>query len=141
MAIYRYSLTLALLGITLLAVMGTARADFLVKNAPPLSAPTASPAVVEMAPIVNPGDSASKAQPKTTWRWRIARGFGNNVPLGFACRQIVPPAVRVTFGPGASPSTLVTWEGGKGWNQVLREAVKPVGLRLVMTYMAVEIRK
>jgi hypothetical protein len=94
-----------------------------------------------MAPIVNPGDSASKAQPKTTWRWRIARGFGNNVPLGFACRQIVPPAVRVTFGPGASPSTLVTWEGGKGWNQVLREAVKPVGLRLVMTYMAVEIRK
>jgi hypothetical protein len=47
----------------------------------------------------------------------------------------------VTFGPGATPTMLVSWQGGKGWNEVLREAVKPIGLRLVMTHMAVEIRK
>ncbi|MDE1905072.1 MAG: hypothetical protein KGH75_01295 [Rhodospirillales bacterium] len=71
----------------------------------------------------------------------MAKGFGNDVPLGFACRQIVPAAVRVTYGPGADPSMVVSWKGGKGWNEVLREAVKPIGLRLVMTRMAVEIRR
>ncbi|MCB8877432.1 hypothetical protein ASILVAE211_19720 [Acidisoma silvae] len=71
----------------------------------------------------------------------MAKGFGNNVPLGFACRQIVPSTVRVTYGPGASASSMVSWQGGKGWNEVLREAVKPLGLHLVMTHMAVEIRK
>jgi hypothetical protein len=53
----------------------------------------------------------------------------------------VPPAVKVTYGPGADPDALVDWRGGQGWNRVLFDAVKPLGLRLVMTHMAVEIRK
>ncbi|MCB8883036.1 hypothetical protein ACELLULO517_22500 [Acidisoma cellulosilytica] len=71
----------------------------------------------------------------------MAKGFGNNVPLAFACRQIVPAAVRVTYGPGVSASSMVSWQGGKGWNEDLREAIKPLGLHLVLTHMAVEIRK
>jgi hypothetical protein len=33
----------------------------------------------------------------------------------------------------------VTWKGGATWNHVLRDTVKPLGLQLQMTYMAVSI--
>jgi hypothetical protein len=74
-------------------------------------------------------------------RWKMAYGFGNNIPLAFACRQIVPPAVKVTYGPGVNPAIPVTWKGGDTWNHVLRDTVKPLGLRLQMTFMAVTIVK
>ena len=74
-------------------------------------------------------------------RFKVARGFGDQVPLSFAVRQIVPHAVRVIYGPGAAPDALVTWKGGEGWNGVLLRAVHPLGLRLVMSTMAVQIRK
>ncbi len=138
MTIYRNTLLLAFLAVTLLAKSPAAWADFVVKSAAP-AAVVAPP--ISMAPIVDPEDLAAKTPHKPTWHWKLAKGFGNNVPLGFACRQIVPAAVRVTYGPGVSPSAMVSWQGGKGWNEVLREAVKPLGLHLVMTHMAVEIRK
>ena len=59
----------------------------------------------------------------------------------FAVRQIVPATVKVTYGPGADPNALVDWKGGQTWNRVLLAAVKPLGLRLVLTHTAVEIRK
>jgi hypothetical protein len=74
-------------------------------------------------------------------RWKMAYGFGNNIPLAFACQQIVPPAVKVTYGPGVNPAIPVTWRGGDTWNHVLRDTVKPLGLRLQMTFMAVTIVK
>jgi hypothetical protein len=73
--------------------------------------------------------------------FKVAEGFGDKVPLSFAVRQIVPKAVKVSFGPGADPTAVVDWKGGRPWNQVLRDAVAPLGLRLVMTNMAVEIRR
>jgi hypothetical protein len=140
MTIYRNTILLAFLSVTLLAKSPAAWADFVVKSASPAPATVASQPV-SMAPIVDPEDLAAKTPHKPAWHWMVAKGFGNNVPLGFACRQIVPAAVRVTYGPGVSPSTTVSWQGGRSWNEVLREAVKPLGLHLVMTHMAVEIRK
>jgi len=120
-----------------------AQADFVVTGS---SSQSSAAAPVAMAPIVDPGDRAaarSRAHGKgsPSFHWKVANGFGNQVPLGFACRQIVPPAVHVTYGPGASPDMLVSWKGGNTWNRVLYDAVAPLGLRLVMTHMAVEIRK
>lgn len=133
------------------AMTPAARADFVIKDPPtavPASAPASAPAAapIAMAPIVDPGDRQPLAAPdhkagSTVIHWKMAYGFGNQVPLGFACRQIVPPAVKVTYGPGAGPGMLVTWKGGNAWNHVLYDAVAPLGLRLVMTHMAVEIRK
>jgi hypothetical protein len=129
------------------AVCTSAEADFVVTNAPPPAAAINNPSrPVAMAPIVDPGDARSSSAPTkpegpATIHWKTAHGFGDNVPLAFACRQIVPPPVKVTFGPGANPQMLVSWKGGDTWNNVLHDAVKPIGLRLVMTYMAVEIRK
>ena len=135
-------------GLALLAAATpAARADFVVED-PPAAAPASAPAPapIAMAPIVDPGDSQPTTPAKhddgpAAIHWKMAYGFGNQVPLGFACRQIVPPAVKVTYGPGATPGMVVTWKGGKTWNHVLYDAVAPLGLRLVMTYMAVEIRK
>jgi hypothetical protein len=140
MSFYRNTILLAVVAGALLSKTDGARADFVVKSAAAASAPAASQPI-SMAPIVDPQDLPAKPTHMPAWHWKLAKGFGNKVPLGFACRQIVPAAVRVTFGPGATPTMLVSWQGGKGWNEVLREAVKPIGLRLVMTHMAVEIRK
>ena len=131
----------------LACVTTSAEADFVIKNAPPQQASPASSAA--MAPITDPGDPGYKQtittpgakDSSTSVHWKIAYGFGDHVPLAFACRQIVPQAVKVTFGPGADPQLLVSWKGGNTWNEVLRAAVKPLGLRLIMTYMAVRITK
>ncbi len=74
-------------------------------------------------------------------RFKVAQGFGNHIPLRFAVRQIVPRAVKVTYGPGADPDGLVDWKGGQGWNCVLFRAVHPLRLRLVLSNGAVKIRK
>ena len=128
----------------------SAKADFVIKGGPPPPArtPAGHTAPIAMAPIVDPGDpgyagTTTSAPPHSTpitVHWKMAYGFGDKVPLSFACRQIVPPAVTVTYGPGARPQMLVTWKGDDTWNHVLRDAVKPLGLHLVMTHMAVEIR-
>lgn len=151
MSIYRYTMPLAFVAVGLLSAAKPARADFsVVKNAPPTpqaSGATAPSSPVMMAPIVDPEDraQAKSLAPKgglpAPIHWKTAAGFGNSVPLGFACKQIVPSMVKVTYGPGVNLNTLVTWRGGRGWNQVLIAAVKPAGLKVVMSHMAVEIRK
>jgi hypothetical protein len=108
----------------------TARADFVITSMPP--AQTAPP-IVHTIPDNSP-------EPAST-RFKLAFGFGDRIPLSFAVRQIVPPAVKVTYGPGADPYAIVNWKGGQAWNRVLFEAVKPLGLHLVISRMAVEIRK
>ncbi len=146
----RYNILLALFATGLTTLPYTAHANFTVvkNNSQPAPHTDANPSPqITMAPIVDPGDvaqakSLSESDSHTsTVHWIVASGFGNNVPLGFACKQIVPPAVKVTYGPGASANALVTWKGGTAWNRVLLAAVKPLGLKLVMTHMAVEIRK
>ena len=108
----------------------TARADFVITSMPPAQTP---PSIVQTIPDKSP-------EPAST-RFKLAFGFGNRIPLSFAVRQIVPPAVKVTYGPRADPNAPVDWKGGQAWNRVLSEAVKPLGLRLVISRMAVEIRK
>jgi hypothetical protein len=116
-----------------------ARADFVVAGRPPAAqgAPGGgSPDVGRQESTVST-ETPHPAGPQ----FMVAEGFGDQVPLRFAVRQIVPKAIKVTYGPGADPDAVVDWKGGQGWNWVLFRAVKPLGLRLVMTHTAVEIRK
>jgi hypothetical protein len=124
-------------------VAPSAWADFVVTTSPQTAvaevpAPSAPVASVDTSPAA---PSPSKPAPPTAPRFAVAEGFGDHVPLRFAVRQIVPSAVKVTYGPGANADADVDWHGGEGWNRVLSNAVRPLGLRLVMTYMAVEIRR
>ena len=81
------------------------------------------------------GDNVAPPKP----RFLVAHGFGRGVPLAFAVRQVVPTRVRVTYGSGVNTAQPVTWEGGKPWDDVLRAAITPLGLHLVMSHMAVKI--
>jgi len=69
----------------------------------------------------------------------VAHGFGQQVPLAFAARQIVPPGIKTTFGPGVDQAALVDWSGGRPWIEVLRGAIQPLGLHVTVRWMAISI--
>ena len=69
----------------------------------------------------------------------VAHGFGQQVPLAFATRQIVPAGIKTTFGPGVDQAALVDWSGGRPWIEVLRAAVHPLGLHVTVRWMAISI--
>jgi len=71
----------------------------------------------------------SSQEPTERMRRLVASGFGHGVPLRFAVRQLLPNHWRVRYGQGVDPDGLVSWEGGRPWDFVLRDAVKPLGLR------------
>lgn len=57
-----------------------------------------------------------------------AVGFGSDMPLAFALRQIVPPAYAFSFGEGVNPGYRVSWSGGKPWDVVVAEMIAPLKL-------------
>ena len=95
-----------------------AKADFVITSTPP--AP--NPPLASEVPLKTPVPANHPTPP----RFEIANGFGDQIRLSFAVRQIVPPTVKVTYGPGADPNALVDWTGGQTWNRVLLTAVKPL---------------
>ena len=82
----------------------------------------ATPAVGPSAP----SQAAPEASP-----FKRADGFGREVPLRFAIKQIVPPGVDATIAAGIDPDIPVDWTGGRPWNRVLAAAIQPLGLRLL----------
>lgn len=63
----------------------------------------------------------------------VIQGYGTDIPLSFAVRQIVPRAFQVVFGPGVERDRTVSWVGGKPWRTALQDAVRPLGLRVEVT--------
>lgn len=70
---------------------------------------------------------------------RLATGFGRNVALEFAVRQVVPAAMHVEYGEAVGRQLRVSWQGGKPWPQVLHAALVPIGLRLVISGRTIKI--
>ena len=108
----------------------TAMADFKLSPGQALERPPPFQASGSLVPLAPRLDAATRLAPKTS-RLRTAHGFGRSVSLGFAVRQIVPPAVTVRFGAGVDPARTVDWSGGRSWKRVLTAAVQPLGLRVV----------
>lgn len=135
----RYLILTTLVSLT---IAGHTNAEFVVKTTQParVSDPVQQPSPGAPAQTDTERHTEGQSGPIKA-RFKMAYGFGESVPLAFACRQIVPKAVKVTYGPGADRAALVNWKGGDTWNRVLRDAVQPLGLHLVMTTMAVEIRR
>lgn len=71
--------------------------------------------------------------------FRTSAGFGRNIPLGFAVRQIVPAGIRISYGRGVRPDSIVSWKGGRPWPSVLLAAVIPLGLNVRATGRSVSI--
>jgi len=126
---------IALLGF--IAITAPAWADFQLSPALPDSAqPSQSRPGPVSPPIAAAVPARRPAAPLTT---PIAHGFGQQVPLAFATRQIVPTGVKTTFGPGVDQAALVDWSGGRPWVEVLRAAVHPLGLHVAVRWMAISI--
>lgn len=62
----------------------------------------------------------------------LAVGFGRQVPLSFAARQIVPRQHTVAFAADVDEAVLVDWTGGHAWDQTLRSALRPLGLKATL---------
>lgn len=58
----------------------------------------------------------------------IAEGFGSDIPLVMAIRQIVPAKQAFAFEKDVNLSQPVSWQGGKAWPTVLSETLATVGL-------------
>ncbi len=75
---------------------------------------------------------STKSQENIFWNepetFDVIEGFGSDIPLALALRQIVPAQYAFSFGPGANPGMIVSWEGGKPWNEVLKETLSPINV-------------
>lgn len=68
-------------------------------------------------------------------------GFGNDIPLGLATRQIVPDDFSFSFDTDIDPGLRVSWQGGKAWNAVLEETLEPHDLKADIRNNKVRITK
>ena len=57
-----------------------------------------------------------------------AVGFGSDIPMALAMRQIVPPDYGFSFDPSVDQGMRITWSGGSPWDIVLNDALRPAGL-------------
>jgi len=72
----------------------------------------------------------------------VTQGFGRQVPLSFAIRQVVPKGVAVSFPAGSEiDDYLVDWQGGRPWQVVLRGLLRPVGLEASFRPRSVQIKR
>lgn len=58
-----------------------------------------------------------------------AVGFGRDLPVALALSQIVPPNYAYSFADDQAAGKVVSWEGGKPWDQVLDDMLAPQGLK------------
>ena len=130
--------SLFLFPVALLVLHPAAHADFRLQ-APPASSNIPAPAPAMPSDNLQ-ADEAGQPVPRRS-RFPLARGFGHQVPVSFATRQIVPHTTVIRFGPGVDLDALVTWSGGRPWNRVLASAVRPLRLRVTTTTNAVVISR
>ena len=69
-----------------------------------------------------------------------AVGFGSDVPLALALRQVVPANFAFSFSPDIDPGYRVSWDGGKPWNEVVDAMIAPLGYKAVITGRTVHIK-
>lgn len=57
-------------------------------------------------------------------------GFAKSVPLPVALRQILPAGYAFSIDQDVDMGTLVSFQGGRGWRETLRDALAPSGLTM-----------
>lgn len=76
--------------------------------------------------------NTTEAQDKILWNetetFDVLEGFGSEMPLALALRQIVPAQYAFSFGKNVNPGTAISWTGGQPWNSVLEDALTPLNI-------------
>ncbi len=104
-----------------------------VEDAPRAPARTLAPDTISSAPLASSTPSPSSSA------YENAEGFGSDIPLALAMRQIVPAQFAYVFSGNVDQGTRVTWNGGKPWNDVLADAIRPQGLDLSVSGQTVRV--
>ncbi len=122
---------------TTLGVMTSANAEFVMVS-PPAAETVAIPAPPATAPIRPRPKPHPKIRPPAPDP--AVTGFGDEVPLSFAVRQIVSARFQVAFGETVNPDASVDWKGGKPWRPTLAETIRPLGLTVSVVGATVTIQ-
>lgn len=109
---------------------------------PAETAPLYNPPVAAAAPVAPVMQAPIISQaPVGNGMYQIADGFGADLPLVMALRQIVPAQYGFSFDAGVNVSEHVSWQGGRPWDVVLAETVAPLGLTATIRGNVVSIAR
>ncbi len=94
----------------------------------------------QATPPVEANVAASEPE-QINWQggYEVLEGFGSDMPLALALQQVVPAQYAFSFGKGVNAGHLVSWEGGKPWDQVLNDMIRPLNLEAAISGNVVKI--
>ena len=115
----------------------SANAEFMVVSPPAAETDARDPAPAPAATLKPKSHSPTLRRPAPR---PVVTGFGDQVPLSFAVRQIVPARFQVDFGKTVDRDARVDWKGGKPWRPTLSDALRPLGLAVSVAGAAVTIQ-
>lgn len=72
---------------------------------------------------------------------KVIDGFGKQVPLVIAMRQILPSEYGFAHREGVDLGQLIDWQGGRPWPQVLSDALAPIGVKAIISGDTVLLEK
>lgn len=96
------------------------------------------PLSIEIEPAENAANNDAIAALSQEIYFDMVEGFGYDIPLALALRQVVPADFTVSFG-SISPGQQVSWSGGRGWNLILSDIMATAGARAVMNGQAIHL--
>jgi hypothetical protein len=108
-------------------------------NPYPLKDGVKTPVQSANAPL-SPRPQAAPRAADPQGEYAIVEGFGSDIALALALREVVPAHYSFSFAKGVNPGYRVSWNGGKPWNQVVREMVAPLDLTYEIRGNTVVIR-
>lgn len=88
---------------------------------------TVAPEVVSVPePIIAPAQEQPAIVANVTdTQYAVVEGFGTDIPLVLALRDIVPSSYAFSFDPQSVAGQKISWTGGKAWLDVLNDALHP----------------
>lgn len=95
-------------------------------NRPELSQGTVS--VIANDPQSNFAPISSSQDQAILGDQEILEGFGKDIPLALALRDIVPSKYAYAYANSSYAGLTVSWEGGKPWQEVLNDTLSSRGL-------------
>lgn len=82
--------------------------------------------------VVTPLPSGITAPKMPDVQYSDAVGFGRELPLALALSQVVPDEYAFSFAEDNAAGEIVSWQGGKPWDQVLDDMLADQGLRAII---------
>lgn len=108
----------------------------------PVSTFAPAPVVEELpapVPASLPAPAPVTSPVPTTVSDAVVEGFGKDLPLAMALRDIVPPQYAYSFSPRDIAGVKISWRGGKPWQDVLKDALAPYDLGMSIDGKALAI--